>query len=214
MTGARYRLVAFDMEGVLTDDPTVWEIMHCKLGTWDSHGKPYWDAYRAGAFPYDEFARMDVAVWGGAPAATLAEAAAEVQLMAGCGELLRSLRDAGVHVAVISAGLLCVAGRFRDEFGVRHVFANRVLCEDGRLTGAAEILVPYAEKGAILRRLAGELGVGRDETASVGDSESDIAMFAESGLGIAFRPAQDSVTAAADHLEPGDLLALRDVLLP
>ena len=59
------RLVAFDMEGCLTDDPTVWEIMHRRLGTWDSHGRPYWDSYRRNELGYDEFARMDEAGWRG-----------------------------------------------------------------------------------------------------------------------------------------------------
>ena len=54
MTDHPIKLVAFDMEGCLTDDPTVWEIMHRKLNTWESHGDPYWRRYRAGEFGYDE----------------------------------------------------------------------------------------------------------------------------------------------------------------
>jgi phosphoserine phosphatase len=204
--------VAFDMEGVLTADPTVWEIMHCKLGTWQSHGLPYWDAYRAGEFEYDEFARMDVEVWAGAPADLLREAVREVEFMHGCAELLGALREQGTHVAVISNGLLCVAERFRKAFGVRHLFANRVLIDAGKLTGGLEILVPYVSKGDVLRGLARDLGIGKDAIASVGDSDSDIAMFRESALGVAFRPVTRSVSAAADHVEHGDLRGLVGLL--
>jgi phosphoserine phosphatase len=211
MSGS-FRLVAFDMEGVLTADPTVWEIVHCKLGTWQSHGLPYWEAYRAGKLEYDEFARMDVGVWAGVPVDLLREAAAEVALMHGCAELLGALREAGAHVAIISNGLLCVAERFRDEFGVEHVFANRVVTEDAKLTGGLEILVPYVSKGDVLRGLAQKLGVGKDGIASVGDSDSDIAMFRESGLGVAFRPVTRSVSSAADHVEHGDLRGLIGLL--
>ncbi len=193
------KLVAFDMEGCLTDEPTVWEIMHRRLGTWDSHGQPYWDRYRAGEFDYDTFARMDVAAWAGAAADELRAAARAVALMPGCRELMEGLAAAGVRVAVISNGLVEVAGRFREQFGVEHIFANRVVCCDGRLTGEIEIRVPYGEKGAILRRLARATGLRPAEVAAVGDSASDVAMFAESRIGIAFRPSDPVVSAAATH---------------
>ena len=90
------------MEGVLSADPTVWEIMHGKLGTWDSHGRPYWERYQAGELGYDRFARMDVAVWRGAEAGLLREAAREVRWMNGCSEVLGALGEAGVTVAVPS----------------------------------------------------------------------------------------------------------------
>ena len=81
-------LVVFDMEGTLTASPTVWELMHLKVGTWESHGLPYWERYKAGALGYDEFARLDTATWKGAPVDLLDRAVEEVPLMDGCGELL------------------------------------------------------------------------------------------------------------------------------
>jgi phosphoserine phosphatase len=188
------------MEGCLTDDPTVWEIMHRKLGTWDSHGQPYWDRYRAGEFDYDTFARMDVAAWADAPAALLDAAASEVPLMPGCRELLAALRDARIAVAILSNGLATVADRFRGELGVEHIYANRVIVRGGRLTGELDIRLPYERKGDVLRELAATLGLPCSAIAAVGDSASDIAMFREAGLSIAFRPAHDSVAAAATHL--------------
>lgn len=213
MADSPTKLVAFDMEGCLTDDPTVWEIMHHKLGTWDSHGLPYWDRYRAGELEYDEFARMDVAVWKDAPFAMLQEAAAEVALMPGCHDVLTALCANGRHVAVISNGLECVANRFRQQYGVQHVHANRVVVRDGRLTGEVEIRVPYDRKGDVLCDLASRLGVRCDEVAAVGDSTSDVAMFKEARIGVAFRPGNPSVAdSATHHVEEKDLRALLDIL--
>ena len=110
MAADEIKLVAFDMEGCLTADPTVWEIMHRKLGTWESHGHPYWKRYLAGEFGYDAFARMDVAVWQGAALSLLHEAAEEVPLMPGCAELLDALHemkvDAVVELSPLSAEIL------------------------------------------------------------------------------------------------------------
>jgi phosphoserine phosphatase len=208
------RLVAFDMEGVLTDDPTVWELMHRKLGTWESHGLPYWNSYRAGKFGYDEFARMDVATWRGARAEMLHATAREVPLMAGCHEVLQRLASEGVHVAIISNGLAEVATRFEQDFGVECIFANGIEVEGARLTGRIDIRVPYAGKGRVLRALAARLGVDRSQIAAIGDSVADIAMFRESGLGIAFCPCQESVALAATHCIRGhDLREALEVLL-
>jgi phosphoserine phosphatase len=209
------RLVAFDMEGCLTADPTVWELMHRRLGTWDSHGRPYWDRYRAGEFDYDTFARMDVEVWRGAPAAMLRRAAYEVPLTPGCGETLSALAGRGIVRAIITNGLLCVAERFRARFGVEHVYANDVVARDGRLTGEIRILVPYAAKGDVLRRLAASLGIEADEVASVGDSPSDIEMFRFSRVGVAFRSEHPSVRSAATHVVDGrDLREVLRAVLP
>lgn len=206
MTAPRIQLVAFDMEGCLTADPTVWELMHRKLGTWESHGQPYWDRYRAGGLDYDTFARMDVAVWAGAPVGLLAEASREVAWMPGCTDLLTALRRAGTQLAILSNGLHCVADRF-GELGVEHILANRVVARDGRLTGELEIRLPYEGKGEALRALARKLGVSCESTAAVGDSASDVAMFREAYTRIAFRAEDPQVAEAATHVVRGDDLA-------
>ena len=98
-------LVVFDMEGTLTASPTVWELMHGKVGTWTSHGLPYWEQYKAGALGYDEFARLDTATWKGAPVEWLDRAVEEVPLMEGCRELLAHLAARGIRTAIVSNGL-------------------------------------------------------------------------------------------------------------
>ena len=55
MSDDAIKLVAFDMDGCLAADPTVWELVHRRLGTWDSHGRPYWQRFLAGGLDYDEF---------------------------------------------------------------------------------------------------------------------------------------------------------------
>ena len=208
------RLVAFDMEGTLADNPTVWEIMHRKLGTWESHGLKYWQRYLAGEIAYDDFARLDVEVWKGAPETLLVEAVRAVPLMAGCADLLSALHARGVHTAIISNGLLRTAERLVREHGVRTALANRARTRSGRLTGGLDILVPYDAKGIVLQQLMAQLRVLPEHTAAVGDSRSDGAMFEAAGMGIAFRPSDDHVAQSADHVvEAGDLRQVGHLLL-
>ena len=76
------------------------------------------------------------------------------------------------------------------------------------------LCVPYAAKGQVLRRLAGELGLERHHIAAVGDSHADVAMFHEADLSIAFNVEHPEVVESATHVvhEP-DLSALRELLL-
>ena len=194
------QLVVFDMEGTLTDDPTLWEIMHVKNGTWESRGLPCWERYRAGKMGYDEFARMDVAAWRGAAAELLAEAVAEVPLMRGCVELLGFLRERGIRSAIVSNGLECLGLRLAREFGIERVEANREIVENGVLTGEVELRVPFDAKGATLARVADEMGVSAAHVMAVGDGTADRGMFRAAGMGVAFRPRDEAVTAAADYV--------------
>ncbi len=208
------QLAVFDMEGCLTADPTVWEIMHGKNGTWDSHGEPYWKGFLAGELGYDEFARMDVAAWRGAPAGMLRDAAAEVRLMPGCRELLHELESNGVAVAIISNGLMCVAERFaRISPGIA-LFANRALVKNGRLTGELRLDVRYDAKGEVLRHLMREHCADPRRVLAVGDGPADIPMFGLAGLSVAVCPTDDRVRRAATHvLEEPDLAGCAGIVL-
>lgn len=202
----KLKLVAFDIEGTLTADPTVWEIMHRKLGTWESHGNPYWERFRRGEFDYDTFARMDVASWRGAPYPLLVEAASEVRIVSGCEEVLRALHRKGVVVCTISCGLDVLSRRLSEAFGIERHFANAVLHDHGTLSGDLDIRVPHRDKGRILQGLIRELGIAPERVASVGDHHVDVPMFAASGFSIAFNARDPEVNRAAtrsvcsDHL--------------
>ena len=204
------QLVVFDMEGTLTADPTVWEIMHRKNGTWESHGQPYWDQFKAGAFGYDEFARMDVAVWQGAPAAMLDEAVQEVPLMPGCRELVAALVQGGVRSAIISNGLERLGLRVAGELRIDQVEANREIVANDALTGELELRVPYAGKGESLVRIAGEMAVPLDRVLVVGDGVNDVSMFEQARYSVAFMANDERVRSAASHVI--DVPDLREVI--
>lgn len=206
-------LVAFDMEGCLTDDPTVWEIMHRKWGTWESHGAPYWERYQAGDFEYDDFARLDVGAWKGAPRDMLKEAVREVPLMPGCRELMDELAERGVYLALITNGLACLAHRCREELGFDRVYANVADTDGPRLSGRLALQVPFEAKGQVLRDLMVELDVEPHEVAAVGDGRADAAMFQVAGTGVAFCPSHPQPARhATEVVEARDLRRLIPLL--
>ncbi len=208
------QLAAFDMEGCLTRDPTVWEIMHRKNNTWQSHGEPYWLRFRAGELGYDEFARLDVSAWQGAPVEMLRSAAAGVRFMPGCRQLLAELKKRGVHLALISNGLMCVARRFACECGVQDIFANKAVVAGGKLTGEIQLDVPYNSKGEILQQIMARIGVSPNRVVAVGDGVADVAMFRAAATAIAICPEKAQVRHAATHVvEEQNLERCADIIL-
>ena len=209
---ARIKLIALDVENTLTCDPTIWELMHRKIGTWESHGEVYWRQYRAGEFGYDEFALKDVATWRDARAELLEACAHEVELMPGTAELMRQVHKRGIQIVLISNGLDLLAERVVAETVPAKPFANHAVTQDGRLTGELDIRVPYHGKGRILREYAAALGIDGSEIAAVGDGRADIAMFECSAVSVAFRPSRAEVADAAIHELRGDLTDVLDLI--
>ena len=63
-----------------------------------------------------------------------------------------------------------------------------------------ELTPPGVDKGTGLRRALNALGVRREDSVAFGDSANDLAMFRETGLGIAMGNAVPALAARADHV--------------
>jgi phosphoserine phosphatase len=153
--------------------------------------------------------RERVAMLKGLDAGALEKVWAETELMPGAATLIATMRAAGAHTALVSGGFTFFTSRVAERVGFHEHHANTLLIEAGQLTGAvAEPILDKDTKLATLKRLAAQLGVGLDATASVGDGANDLPMLQAAGLGVAFR-AKPSVAAAARHrVTHGDLTAL------
>ncbi len=145
----------------------------------------------------------------GLPAGALDEAGRRMTLNPGARTLVRTLRAAGAATALVSGGFTCFAEPIAAACGFETVVANRLLVEDGRLTGrVAEPLVDRDAKLATLERLAAERGVTIDAACAVGDGANDAAMLAAAGLGVAYRGKSAARAAAHALVDHGDLTAL------
>jgi Cof subfamily protein (haloacid dehalogenase superfamily) len=82
---------------------------------------------------------------------------------------------------------------------------GRALLADGASVARSQLYYldvthKLANKGAALLALARHLAIPPEEIATIGDGSNDVAMFAQSGLGIAMGNASDEVKAQAHFL--------------
>jgi phosphoserine phosphatase len=104
----------------------------------------------------------------------------------------------GHHVALVSGGFESVIAPIVAELGIKHVRANNLEIQDGKLTGnLVGPVIDRAGKATALREFAAEHSIAIEQTIAIGDGANDLDMIAAAGLGIAFN-AKPAVKAAAD----------------
>ncbi len=194
------KLVIFDLDNTLTTGPTIWELLHRENGTWESHGVPYWQKYRAGEFGLTAFIRKDVACWKGLPEERMHKAFQKVRYIKDAERTVRALNKAGITTALVSSSVLQFAEFVAERFGIRHVFANPIGIYNGVLTGTVNVLVPAQGKGRVTAQLKRDLKVKKKHVLAVGDSVHDIPLFEQSGTTVSFTDAHKNVQNLVDHV--------------
>ncbi|QYE33970.1 phosphoserine phosphatase SerB [Polymorphobacter sp. PAMC 29334] len=131
--------------------------------------------------------------------------AERVRLMPGAKLLVATMARSGARTILVSGGFTAFAGPVGAELGFDRIVANRLLVEDGKLTGT--VSRPIIDAATKRFELDGA-GVPLEATIAVGDGANDIPMLERAGLGIAYH-AKPKATAAADAaIRIGDLTAL------
>lgn len=180
------RLIAFDLEGTLVKSVSSWVELHKKFGTWEK-GKEYAERFFAGEFDYATWAELDALLWRGHTREEIMEWANSVEYMDGAWELIEFLKENDFKIAILSSGLMCLAGRIARELGVDYVFANELIFdENGFVTGKVKSVVDFESKGRILEELKKEFNP--ELTVAVGDGHNDLSMFRVADVSIAINP--------------------------
>lgn len=208
----KYRLVAFDLDGVLVNTFSSWVWMHEHFKVNNDHSLY---AYQRGEIDYKEFMRRDIALWLAKKKDMtifhVEDILSSVPLMKGAKEVVDELGRLGVKTAIISCGIEVLANRVARELGMDFVVANGLVVDgNNRLTGEGILSIELADKGRPLRILMEENGIHKKDCAAIGNSYGDAAMFQVSGFGIAFNPQDDITREEADAVVEGD--DLREVL--
>jgi len=193
------KLVVFDLDGVLADAVSSWCWVH---DYFEVNNDEALRKFLAGEIDDEEFMRRDIALWLSKRRVNISEiegVLSKLPLMNGAKKTLNELNKRNVKSAIISGGIEIHAKRVADELNITYVMANPLETDsEGYLTGKGILKVPLKEKGKVLVQFLKDVGIKKDECVSVGNSQIDVPMFQNSGLGIAFNPYDDIVERHAD----------------
>ncbi|MHC4598720.1 MAG: HAD-IB family phosphatase [Planctomycetota bacterium] len=213
-----YDLVLFDMDGTLTEVRSPWEHIHRRLGLWEGLGDGHLAEWLEGRIDYEEFFRLDVALWLGMGRATLFGLLDAIPLGPGAVETLRGLHEGGVGLAILSTGFLRVARRIEEAAGFPlQAWANEMhFDEAGRLERVTMMTSGDEDsplsKRALIPSILERFETVPERTLAVGDSSGDTSMFGEVGYSLAVHGAPD--IGARERLPEPDLRCCLDWVFP
>ncbi|MGN0137918.1 MAG: HAD family hydrolase [Candidatus Methanomethylophilaceae archaeon] len=197
----KYDLVCFDMDGTLTKLRSSWCWVH---SCFEVDNEPAYQAFCNGEIDEPEFMRRDIALWTNKnPDVTIRDIAVlfrDMPLIDGIQETIACLKANGIRTVIISGGINLAAEMLAREFGFDDYIADEILAyDDGKLTGEGKMNVDLRDKGINVRQYIEKYGTTMERTVSVGNSFTDIPMFKNSGMSIAFNPTDPYTQKAATH---------------
>lgn len=209
-------MVAYDLEGVLVDEISIWIKLSRAFGT-DGLDPALKDDYLAGKISYKEWSDHVVSRWKGKSTGVIDAFVRSTRLMQGSKETVSTLREEGIRQVIITNSISHLAFDIGERLGISRscIRSNILGVEDGKLTGRMEFYHSWEDKSSSLNHFASILGVSMGEIAVVGDGINDIEIIKDAGLGIAFYPEDPSVREAADyvveHKDLSEIIGLVDI---
>lgn len=207
----RFKLVAFDMDGVLTMHPSSWRFVHERLGV-DNYDNLH--RYRSGKLEYSKFLDSDLFLWLKAhPGITRSDVISilrEIPIREDLARAVSLMREGGARVVIISGGISWLCDILGEIVEFDDTYANVVNTDsNGIVQPHGTVVVVPRSKDVVLRKVQQKYGILPGETASVGDSFFDSAMFRYSGKGVAFNSNSKDLDRIADIcIETGKLTDL------
>ena len=194
MDSEQPEVVVFDCDGVLVDAVSSWRTLHDSFGTDNAVNLT---RFIRGEISDVEFMRSDIQMWKAVRNPIhqdeLFRAYAGVALMPGARECVKHLQDAGVFVAIVSAGVDLFVSSIASMLKVDDWIANGfVFDEEGFLTDEGVCRLHASGKGAVIDRLLEMNGFEAKDCVSIGDSEMDLSMMVDGSRFIGFNPTRDS----------------------
>lgn len=202
-----FKLICFDMDGVIFKDISFWMELHKKFGTLQE-GLKLTEKYL-----HSDYNRLVeevvVKLWKGKDAKPYFELVNSIVYMPGVKEMFAQVKRQGYMTAIISASSIDVARRVQHDYGVDHVFANELVIRNGKVAG--EFIWPIGtgneKKAMIIRDLCKDLNIELKECIYVGDSETDLEAFKIVGKSIAFNANSEKLKEFATHCVENENLA-------
>jgi phosphoserine phosphatase len=193
------RLALFDLDGTIRRVRDPWIQLHEFLGVAEQ-ARDLIPRWRRGEISYDEWARLDAALWRGVSRARMAAALDGNPVRRGARELVDWFIAKAIPCVGISTGLSIFHEHTAWDLGMDRVICNELHFDGDVCTGGITINVREETKGEIMDAVLAEYGVRAQEVVAFGDGKADIPLFKKAGLGIAICPVHSQVREGADYV--------------
>lgn len=203
--------VFFDVDGTLVPGTSSSVFLAGYLGHRDELAAAE-AAYAAGTMDNRQVSELDAAAWAGVPEQQVQNWLAGLRLVRGIAETVAWCRRRGL-VPVLATLAWSPVGRFlADRFDFHAFSGPEPETANGVFTGRVARHFDEYDKRDVALGQARELGLSPGRCGAVGDSRSDLPLFAAVGVSVAFNASADARTAATATVDGDDLRSVLPVL--
>jgi len=201
----KYKLIVFDMDGVILKVDNFWTRMHYKYNT-----------VHPGLELTEKYLKTDIKkladevigkLWKGKSADGFYELMDTAVYNPGVEETFAELKKLGIKTCILTSGPVQLAQRAKKKLGIDKVYGNEIIIKGNIITGDYNWLsLDFKHKGENFLKICREFDVNPKEAIAVGDNEQDIYKFEKAGLSIAFNSSSEKLKKSADIvIESNDL---------
>ncbi len=218
-SNSEVKCVIFDCDGVLVDSVSSWKTLHDHFGTDNSLNLK---RFINGELTDVEFMSSDIKMWKDKQDPihrdVLFRAYSGVKLMEGARELVAELKDKGVFVAIVSAGVDIFVSSIAAMLKVDDWIANGFKFNDDETLSDEGICRLHAsKKDVVIKKLMSMHNFSPEDCVSIGDSEMDLSMIVDGSRFIGFNPSRESSlnafeSAGVPIIKEKDLMLLKPYL--
>lgn len=210
MTGNRFDLVSFDVDGTIFRRPALTSISD-NLGI-GAKWHRYDEMFLHKRISLGECLDKQFRLLSGLRLELVLKLVSNVETIRNVRETVEKLQGQGLKVVLLTDNPDFLCAYLVDRFGFDGYVASKIGVKDGVI---GKDLVSMPEKLDGLRRYSKWTGVPLNRCIHIGDWVNDIPVFRAVGYSIAFNSKTESVRKAASHvMETDDLLKVYDHLLP
>ncbi|WP_328452187.1 HAD family hydrolase [Amycolatopsis sp. NBC_00438] len=204
-------LVCFDVDGTLVPGTSSSAWVAARLGGGDALIAAE-IAYAEGRITNEEVATVDARGWAGHSEAEVRAHLETLPLVDGIAETVAWCRAHGLRPILTTLAWAPVGKMLVDRFGFAAACGTVPEADGGRYTGrVGRHLDEYGKRDFALSFAAG-LGLPPERCAAIGDSRSDLKLFAAAGMSVAFNGDAAARAAATHVVDDGDLRAVVPLL--
>ena len=208
MNSSKYKLIVFDMDGVLFKVNNFWMKLHEAFGTLEE-GQRLTDKYLKS--DYGKLVEEVVEkLWKGKDIGPYLRIINSAEMFNNVLTTFHELKKKGLKIAVITCGPKQLLDRLKvGKNYIDHEYSNDLVLKEGKVAGQFDW--PVAEgrmrKVVLLQKICRQEKISMDEVIGVADGKTDLEMLEVCGKSIAFCPTSERIKESADVvIEKDDLL--------
>lgn len=166
------------------------------------------EAYAAGKLTNPEVAEADARTWAGFSEKEIDAWLEGVPLVDGIAETVHWCRANRLEPVLTTLAWQHIGGHLARRFGIDAYCGPELDTADGHFTGRVRAAFDEYGKRDFALRHAARRGLAPGQCAAIGDSRSDLPLFAEVGLAVAFNADRQARAAATTAVDGPDLRAV------